>query len=502
MANEKLTSSIEILEDGKLKVVYGGDTVYIQPMIFVDTLDSISRILLKSEPNSEELARVDTTITTIDGVAFSGTFAQLSTAIRIAVKKANGMFLGTVSAGGGGGAVGNVISASNSTTALLGAGATFTGVWENVVDYTSIGISVLGSIATDGVLWIDVRKNGSTIVNSVPFQKINISSNVTNVPAIWNIVESEFRIRYVNGTTAQTGEFYLETKYSNGQQAELLATLDGTISSQQPATIVRPGTSFDLDAARKHIKGQRSFFFFGFNNAVGTSWVDIHPTSGNINWLTTAGTVEVLSSSAVDTNTAGAGVRSVEIHGLSATGEDQDEVILMDGTTPVVSSLTYIRVNKLHSETCGTYGGSHQGDITCRVTGGGAILSKMIGEEGPVDTSVVYGLGEAMNGYWTVPLGKVMYITRLEVIPDVSTGKNVTVHLYERENILTTSAPFTPRRIVWEEDGVETSTTKVFKSHIKIKALTDLWFRAKASANSSIQVALDFYLVDEDSSGA
>lgn len=258
----------------------------------------------------------------------------------------------------------------------------------------------------------------------------------------------------------------------------------------------------DLEYARIQVKGpDRAFFFFGFNDAVGTSWEDIHPNGGDINWLTTATKVEVLSSDAADTST-GLGVRSVEIHGLSATGEDQDEIIVMNGVTPVESSLTYIRVNKMHSETCGTYGGSHQGDITCRVTGGGAMLSKMTGEEGAVDTAVVYGSGEAGNGYYSVPLGKVLYVTRLEVIPDVGTNKTISIALYERENLLDTSAPVAPRRVLWQESGVDTTIEHEFKSHIKIKSLTDIWFRAKGSATSKIEVDLDFFLLDENADGA
>lgn len=259
---------------------------------------------------------------------------------------------------------------------------------------------------------------------------------------------------------------------------------------------------FDLEYARIQVKGEdRAFFFFGFNDAVGTSWEDIHPNGGDINWLTVASKVEVLSSDAADTS-AGLGVRSVEIHGLSATGVDQDEIIVMSGITPVESSLTYIRINKMHSETCGTYGGSHQGDITCQVTGGGAVLSKMTGEEGLVDTAVVYGSGEAGNGYYTVPLGKVLYITRIEVIPDVGVAKTIDIALYEREDILVTSAPVAPRRVLWQESGVDMTIEHEFKSHIKIKALTDIWFRAKASATSKIEVDLDFFLLDENAEGA
>ena len=156
----------------------------------------------------------------------------------------------------------------------------------------------------------------------------------------------------------------------------------------------------------------------------------------------------------------------------------------------------------MHSETCGTYGGSHQGNILCRVTGAGATLSTMTGEEGSVDTAVVYGSGEAGNGYWSVPLGKVAYITRLEVIPDVATNKTIDIALYERENILDVTTPFAPRRVLWQESAVDKSVEKEFKSHLKIKALTDIWFRAKGSANSKIEVFLDFYLVDADASGA
>ena len=63
------------------------------------------------------------------------------------------------------------------------------------------------------------------------------------------------------------------------------------------------------------------------------------------------------------------------------------------------------------------------------------------------------------------------------------------------------TTPFCPRRAIWQESGVDTNIEKVFKSHIKIKALTDIWFRAKASATSKIEVSLDFYLVDADSNG-
>ena len=382
--------------------------------------------------------------------------------------------------------------------ATLAAGATFQGVGEDVSKYGRVGVSIVSDNATDGTLTMEVSHDNVTWGGPTR----DWADTRFATPHMWNIVEKYFRIKYVNGTTEATN-LSIQVQYSVNADIILGHQVGEILPAETETVVVRPVTSFDLDTARQHITGQKSFFFFGFNNAVGTSWVDIHPNSGNINWQTSAQSIEVISSDAADNGTTpGAGVRSVEVHGLSATGADQDEVILTNGTAAVAGSLTYIRVNKMHSETCGTYGGSHQGNITCRVASAGATLSMMKGVEGAVDTAVVYGSGEAGNGYWSVPLGKVMYITQLEVIPDVSANKTVDIALYEREDILDSSGDVAPRRVLWAENGASQSIEKVFKSHIKIKALTDVWFRAKASATAAIEVRLDFYLVDANVNGA
>ena len=393
----------------------------------------------------------------------------------------------------------NIISTDNSTVSgSFAAGGVFSGIGEDVSKYGRAGVSITSDNATDGVLTFQVSHDNVTWGGPTrDWENTSIAS-----PHMWNIVEKYFRIRYTNGTTVATN-LSIQVQYSTNADTVLGHQLNEILAPEVEAQVIRPGTSFDLDAARVHITGQRSFFFFGYNDTVGTSWEDIHPTGGDINWQTAASQVEIVSTNAADNGTTpGLGVQSVEIHGLSNLGADQDEVILTNGTTAVTSVLSYVRINKMHSETCGTYGGSHQGDITCQVTGGGDVLSKMTGEEGSVDASVQYGSGESGNGYWTVPLGKVAYLTRLEVIPNVGTNKTVDITLYEREDALDVTTPFAPRRVIWQESGVDTSVEHEFKSHIKIKALTDLFFRAKASATSKIDVKLDFYLVDADSNGA
>ena len=389
------------------------------------------------------------------------------------------------------------VSTLNSTTDTLAADATFTGVGEDVSRFSSITFTSTSDVdsatsqpslefSPDGTNW-DRKLIGHIVGKKEHTHTLRV-------------INKFFRVVYTNGSTIQTS-FRLQT-ICHTDNSLLTTSRIGQPQGSVDAMIVIQGTDVDLDYARKHMPGGRAFFFFGHNDSVDTSYEDIWPTGGDINWLTTATKVEVISSDVADAS-AGLGTRSVELHGLSATGVDQDEVIVMNGTTAVESTLTYIRVNKLHNETVGTYGGSHKGDITCRVTGAGSVQSLMTGEEGSVDTSVQYGIGEASNGYWTVPLDKVMYITDITVNVQTGTNKSADVILYEREGILDTVAPMDPRRIIWNRFGSEGAHSETFKSHIKVKNLTDSFFSAKAEANGTrIDVKCRFYLLDDDASGA
>jgi len=392
---------------------------------------------------------------------------------------------------------GGTVSPGNSTTAALGADAIFTGAAEDITHYSSISLTYAADVAAaasglsmefspDGTNW-DRKLIGSLAAETKQTHGLKVINNF-------------FRVVYTNGSVAQTA-FRLQVICHSSAQP-FLVNRAGQPQGTIDCSLVRQTSDIHLDFARKHIPGGRSFFFFGHNDSVGTVYEDIHPESGDINWLSVATKVEVLSTDAADT-LAGLGLRQVEIHGLSATGADQVEIIDMNGTTAVESSLTYMRINKIHSESVGTYGGSHQGDIICRVTGGGSTITFMMGEEGSVDTSVQYGLGEAPNGYWSVPLGKVLYIRHLSVNVQSSGNNTADVILYEREGILDSSPPYGPRRVIWNRFDIQGSHPEPFTSNVKIKQLTDLWFRAKASNGTvRIDVKLHFHLLDQDADGA
>lgn len=132
------------------------------------------------------------------------------------------------------------ISAGNSTTALLTNGATFTGVWEDVTKYATVGAAILGSIQTDGTLYFDVSTDGGSTFTTIPSA---ISDATFAVPRILNVVETHVRIRYLNGSTPQTGAFSIQTKYSNSQQLGVLNSVDGVIKDETPTQVTRSVTT-------------------------------------------------------------------------------------------------------------------------------------------------------------------------------------------------------------------------------------------------------------------
>ena len=135
--------------------------------------------------------------------------------------------------GGGGG---NKISEGNSMQIPLTPGLVFTGLWEDVSNYTTVACAVFGSMSTDGVLYFDLSVDEGVTYTSLP----SVISDTNNaVPRILNVVEQYVRVRYVNGTTLQTGTFSIQTKYSNGQELALLSSVGGAVSNETPTQVVK-----------------------------------------------------------------------------------------------------------------------------------------------------------------------------------------------------------------------------------------------------------------------
>jgi hypothetical protein len=90
---------------------------------------------------------------------------------------------------------------------------------------------------------------------------------------------------------------------------------------------------------------EETFMYVDFDLFSNTS-------NSSIIWPTSAELITVVSTSSLD-SAAGVGIRTILMTGTHGTGAEISETIIMTGLTPVVSSLSYKRINSLISVTSG-----------------------------------------------------------------------------------------------------------------------------------------------------
>ena len=167
----------------------------------------------------------------------------------------------------------------------------------------------------------------------------------------------------------------------------------GTISSsaQELVTIAKGAGQFQI--VNK----------FGANRDIDAGETeDIWSTGGNRVYLTNAETMSCVSSSVNDA-AAGTGIRTIYIDGLDKNFDQITETVTLNGTTPVVTTNSYLRINRVYGSSAGT-GGTNAGAITLDPSSSGA---------GSRQVTITAGDGQTLIGHYTVPKGKNAYMIGL-----------------------------------------------------------------------------------------
>lgn len=122
------------------------------------------------------------------------------------------------------------------------------------------------------------------------------------------------------------------------------------------------------------VPGYTRTALLGHNPDIGSGAAeDVWEGGGNYPLLAAASQLEIVSTSAADA-AAGTGTRTVLISGLDANWLQVSETVTLNGTTPVTTVNSYLRVNLLTTTSSGS-GGQNAGDLTLRVVGGGTTQS-------------------------------------------------------------------------------------------------------------------------------
>jgi hypothetical protein len=251
--------------------------------------------------------------------------------------------------------ISSIVVDNNSTTTLLTAGSTFTGVWTEALDFPSLVIAA----KTD--------QDGSLIIQFSP-DGVNIDSTLTRYyrttqiepPHRFSITRKYFRILFTN--TSASDQTFLRLQTILGNQTDLNVPADSTMSQDYDATSTRP-TNYNYEVALGRRQGATTWNKWGYNGNIGVGTDTVWTQGGIFAKLPTAQTLSIVSSSVNDIVTTGTGAQSIVVYGVDANYDEVIEVVSMNGTTPVVTANTFLGVNRMAVYLNGT-GTSNAGKIT------------------------------------------------------------------------------------------------------------------------------------------
>jgi hypothetical protein len=270
------------------------------------------------------------------------------------------------SAYSGDGALHGFVDSYNSSNDALDADGVFTGEWVDVTEHDSVVVAV----STD--------QNGSYAVQFSP-DAVNADSTITryyrtgliNPPHRFTAARRYFRVVYTNGAVAQS---YFRMQALMGVKNNLNIPLDGAVSRDYDATVVRP-TSYDDEVALGLRQGHAANLKFGYNEDVSIGTEVIASFGGTFTPRSTTTTLTVVSSSTSDDgDPAGVGARTILISGINGSRVAATEVVTMNGTTNVVTTSAWLGINRVIVLSAGT-SKANVGNITITATTGGAVMA-------------------------------------------------------------------------------------------------------------------------------
>ena len=175
---------------------------------------------------------------------------------------------------------------------------------------------------------------------------------------------------------------------------------------------------FELQVSRNQILGHENLKFFGYSTALGSTaygplWEGLTGAGGSYAYPASAVVMTLASSSASDTAV------SILIEGCGADFVRQTETVALNGTTNVLTTKSFLRINRLS-----TVVGNAVGNVTA--INGGVTYAK-----------INAGNGDTQMSLYTVPAGYTFYQTNFTA----GSNTSVTSGAYIRKRTLIVDNP-------------------------------------------------------------
>lgn len=216
---------------------------------------------------------------------------------------------------------------------------------------------------------------------------------------------------------------------------------------------------------------------FGENPQCGTGGEDIWQQGGSLSFLSSAETMDVSSSSANDTN-AGTGAHQIRIEGLDGSWNEISETVTMNGTTTVVTTNLFLRVNRAYILGVGS-NGVNVGGISIDAT-----------TAGTVQAFIGAGLGQTLKTQVSIPANRQAYITGF--FCNVGKGDDAVVFIEKRTN-------GQGWRVQRELRIFQNHIRVNLDSYIPVEAMSDIRMRAEAGTGN-IAIAAGYEYIEVNTS--
>lgn len=221
-----------------------------------------------------------------------------------------------------------------------------------------------------------------------------------------------------------------------------------------------------LEIARKRIPGIEPVNLFGFDPASNSSWSVIWG-NGTFSFPSSAVTMTLVSSSAADT-------MSVLVQGLDVNYNVITNVVELNGTSPVTTSISFFRINSVI-----ILSGSNVGNIA--ITNGANTHAYILADTGITQACV-----------YSVPAGYSLYLFRIDSNSGTATGQQ-----YLRiRNVLQTSSG---RILRTAQSSFSSDVSYNRQIPFRIAEKTDFWFESQSSASTNeISIFVEALLMENN----
>lgn len=262
------------------------------------------------------------------------------------------------------------------------------------------------------------------------------------------------------------------------------------MSVHEIRSITQVGTSepFELQVARGQIPGHNSIFKFGFNGDVNDAVETVWAEGGLYFYPVGATQMTVSSSSDEDTANEGNGARTVELFGLDANYDEISEIVLLDGTSTVTTTNSYLRINRGIVRSAG----DNEVATGTIYVGTGTVTN---GVPAAKYLSIKPEDGQTLMALWTVPAGYTAYVLQADIT--VATIQNNKV-----ANVRFLARPFGEVFQVKDKFVMSSGTHhQEYSIPLEFEEKTDIEFRciSTANANVNISAAMDIVYIKNDS---